>query len=165
MARTKSTVELTVEEQIAKIQKEAQDKIKELRNSLSWNERFKTAFNEYVKHNSGSISENLEGHKPEYGIERDINIALADVNLKVSYDSSTFDNDLYNQGQMDNLVDSYDLSEYPVYTVFAVSEGSEVKGYVRINCNYSSYNGNEYSTWHFVKPTEITCKVFSAYKP
>lgn len=165
MARTKSTPELTVEEQIAKIQKEAQDKIKELRNSLSWHERFKTAFNEYLKHNSGDIAVNLQGHKPEYGIERNINIALADVNLIVSYDSSTFDNDLYNQGQMDNLVDSYDLSEYPVYTVFAVYEGTEVKGYVRINCHYSSYNGNEYSAWHFVKPTEITCKVFSAYKP
>ncbi len=165
MARTKSTTELTVEEQIAKIQKEAQDKIKELRNSLSWHERFKTAFNEYLKHNSGDIAANLQGHKPEYGIERGINIALTDVNLKVSYDSSTFDNDLYNQGQMDNLVDSYDLSEYPVYTVFAVYEGTEVKGYVRINCHYSSYNGNEYSAWHFVKPQEITCKVFSAYKP
>lgn len=165
MTRTKSAVELSVEEQIAKIQKEAQEKIKELRNSLSWNERFKTAFNEYVKHNSPDIADYLQGHKPENGIERDINIALADVNLKVSYDSSTFDNDLHNQGQMDNLVDSYELSEYPVYTVFAVSEGSEVKGYVRINCRYSSYNGNEYSAWHFVKPTEITCKIFSAYKP
>lgn len=165
MARTKVTPQLTVEEQIAKIQKEAQDKIKELRNSLAWNERFKTAFNEYLKYSSEDIARSLQGHKPEYGIERDINVALADVNLKVSYDSSTFDNDLYNQGQMDNLVDSYDLSEYPVYTVFAVSEGSEVKGYVRINCHYSSYNGNEYGAWHFVKPTEITCKVFSAYKP
>ena len=66
---------------------------------------------------------------------------------------------------MDSLVDSYDLSEYPVYTVFAVYEGTEVKGYIRISCNYSSYNGNEYSNWSFVKPTEITCKVFSAYKP
>ena len=165
MARTKSTPELTVEKQIAKIQKEAQDKIKQLRNSLAWNERFKTAFNEYLKSSSEDIARSLQGHKPEYGIERDINIALADVNLRVSYDSSTFDNDLYNQGQMDNLVDSYDLSEYPVYTVFAVYEGTEVKGYVRINCHYSSYNGNEYSAWHFVKPTEITCKVFSAYKP
>lgn len=140
-------------------------KIKKLRNSLSWHERFKTAFNEYLKHNSGDIAANLQGHKPEYGIERGINIALADVNLTISYDSSTFDNDLYNQGQMDNLVDSYDLSEYPVYTVFAVYEKTDLKGYVRINCKYSSYNGNEYSAWHFVKPTEITCKVFSAYKP
>lgn len=165
MARTKSAVELSVEEQIAKIQREAQDKIKELRNSLVWNERFKTAFNEYLKYCSEDVANYLQGHKPEYGIESEINSSLADVNLKVSYDSSTFDNDLYNQGQMDNLVDSYDLSEYPVYTVFAVSEGSEVKGYVRINCHYSSYNGNEYSAWHFVKPIEITCKVFSAYKP
>lgn len=165
MARTKSTSELTVEEQIAKIQKEAQDKIKELRNSLVWNERFKTAFNEYLKHSSQDIANYLQGHKPEFGIERDINIALADVNLKVSYDSATFDNDLYNQGKMDSLVDSYDLSEYPVYTVFAVYEGTELKGYIRISCNYSSYNGNEYSNWSFVKPTEITCKVFSAYKP
>jgi len=164
MARTKSTVELTVEEQIAKIQKEAQDKIKELRNSLSWNERFKTAFNEYVKHNSHDIASCLQGHEPEQGIESEINVALRDVNLTVSYDSSTFDNDLYNQGQMDNLVDSHDLSEYPVYTVFAVYEKTDLKGYVRINCHYSSYNGNEYSTWHFVKPQEITCKVFSAYK-
>ena len=165
MARTKSTVELTVEEQIAKIQKEAQDKIKELRNSLSWNERFKTAFNEYVKNKSHDIAISLQGHKPEYGIESEINFALRDVNLKVSYDSSTFDNDLYNQGKMDCLVDSYDLSEYPVYTVFTVYEGTEVKGYIRINCQYSSYNGNEYGSWQFVKPQEITCKVFSVYKP
>lgn len=165
MARTKSAVELSVEEQIAKIQKEAQDKIKELRNSLAWHERFKTAFNEYVKYHSNDIAIGFIGHKPENDFEDKINTALADVNLRVSYDSSTFDNDLYNQGQIDNLVDSYDLSEYPVYTVFAVYEGTEVKGYVRINCHYSSYNGNEYGAWHFVKPTEITCKVFSAYKP
>ena len=165
MARTKVTPQLTVEEQIIKIQKEAQEKIKELRNSLVWNERFKTAFNEYLKYSSGDIARSLQGHKPEYGIERDINVALGDVNLKVSYDSSTFDNDLYNQGKLDNLVDSYDLSEYPVYTVFAVYEGTELKGYIRIDCHYSSYNGNEYSNWTFVKPTEITCNVFSAYKP
>lgn len=165
MARTKVAPQLTVEEQIAKIQKEAQEKIKELRNSLAWHERFKTAFNEYLKYNSNDIASSLQGHKPEYSIERDINIVLADVNLQVSYDSATFDNDLYNQGKMDSLVDSYDLSEYPVYTVFAVYEGTEVKGYIRISCNYSSYNGNEYSNWSFVKPTEITCKVFSAYKP
>lgn len=165
MARTKSAVELSVEEQIAKIQKEAQDKIKELRNSLAWHERFKTAFNEYVKYHSNDIAIGFIGHKPENDFEDKINTALSDVNLRVSYDSSTFDNDIYNQGQMDNLVDSYDLSEYPVYTVFAIYEGTELKGYVRINCHYSSYNGNEYSAWHFVKPTEITCKVFSAYKP
>ena len=165
MARTKSAVELSVEEQIAKIQKEAQDKIKQLRNSLAWHERFKVAFNEYVKHNSQNIVGSLQGHKPDNSIESDINIALVDVNLKVQYDSSTFDNDLYNQGQMDNLVESYDLSEYPVYTVFAILQGSEVKGYVRINCYYSSYNGNEYSSWNFVKPKEITCKVFSPYNP
>ncbi len=165
MARTKSAVELSVEEQIAKIQKEAQDKIKQLRNSLAWHERFKTAFNEYVKHHSNDIAIGFIGHKPENNFEDKINTALADVNLRVSYDSSTFDNDLYNQGQMDNLVESYDLSEYPVYTVFAILQGSEVKGYVRINCYYSSYNGNEYSSWNFVKPKEITCKVFSPYNP
>lgn len=166
MPQTKATTELTVEEQIAQIQKEAQDKIKELRSKLSWDQRFKTAFNTYVKSKSGVIAEYLHGHKLESYEVNQINEYLREANLNLVYNSATFDNSLYyNQSAINNLVDEYDLSEYPVYTVFAVLENAKVVGYIQVNCNYSSYNGNEYSSWTFVQPKEITCIVFTAYKP
>lgn len=165
MARTKTTTELTVEEQIAQIQKEAQNRIKGLRSKLSWDQRFKTAFNTYVKSKSGVIAQYLSGSKPESYEVNEINEYLREANLNLVYNSATFDNSLYNQSAINNLVDEYDLSEYPVYTVFAVLENNEVVGYIQVNCNYSSYNGNEYSSWTFVQPKEITCTVFTAYKP
>lgn len=162
MARTK--VELTVEQQIAQIQKEAAEKIKQLQTALPWNKRFKNAFEKYIKQHENEIIRELVGHKPD-DIVDSINDKLREVNLSVKYDSATFDNSLYNQSAINNLVDQYDLTEYPVYTIFAVLEGKEIVGYVQINCQYSSYNGNEYSNFCFVKPQEITCTVFSAYNP
>lgn len=162
MARTK--VELTVEQQIAQIQKEAAEKIKQLQNALPWNKRFKNAFEKYIKQHENEIIRELVGHKPET-IVHSINNELREVNLSVKYDSATFDNSLYNESTMNNLVDQYDLTEYPVYTIFAVLEDKNIVGYVKINCQYSSYNGNEYSNFYFVKPQEITCTVFNAYNP
>lgn len=163
MARTKAVAELTVEQQIAQIQKEAAEKIKQLQNALPWNKRFETAFKKYLVGNKQDIVNCLRGNKPEYSIENEINAHLYEVNLSIKYDSATFDNSLYNEGHFD--IDSYDLSEYAVYTVFAVLEGKQVVGYVRINCQYSSYNGNEYSGFQFVKPKEVTCTVFNPYNP
>lgn len=162
MARTK-VAELTVEQQIAQIQKEAAEKIKQLQTALPWNKRFETAFKKYLVANKQDIVNCLRGNKPEYGIENEINAHLREVNLSIKYDSATFDNSLYNQSAFD--VSSYDLSEYAVYTVFAVLEGKEIVGYIQINCQYSSYNGNEYSNFYFVKPKEITCTVFNTYNP
>ena len=162
--RTKTAEHLTVEEQIAQIQKEAAEKIKQLQNALPWNKRFKTAFEKYIKQHKNEIIGELVGDKPD-DIVDSINYELREVNLSIKYDSATFDNSLYNQSAINNLVDQHDLSEYPVYTVFAVLEGKEIAGYVRINCQYSSYNGNEYSNFQFVKPKEITCTVFNAYNP
>ena len=164
MARTK-VAELTVEQQIAQIQKEAAEKIKQLQTALPWNKRFQNAFQKYVRSYEKDITAHMTGYKPESGIETEINDFLRDVNLSIKYDSATFDNSLYNQSVVNNLVDQYDLSEYPVYTIFAVLEGKEIVGYVQINCQYSSYNGNEYSNFYFVKPKEITCTVFNAYNP
>lgn len=164
MARTKAVVELTVEQQIAQIQKEAAEKIKQLQNALPWNKRFQNAFQKYIRHHENEITEQLNGHQPD-DIVHSINDELREVNLSVKYDSATFDNSLYNQSAINDLVDRYDLSEYPVYTVFAVLEGKEIVGYVQINCQYSSYNGNEYNNFYFVKPKEITCTVFTAYNP
>lgn len=165
MARTK--VELTVEQQIAQIQKEAAEKIKQLQTALPWNKRFKNQFDKYIKLSSSKIDINsyMRGHEPEDYVVDKINNCLSEVNLSVKYDSSTFDNSLYNQSVINNLVDQYDLTEYPVYTIFAVLEGKEIVGYVQINCQYSSYNGNEYGNFHFVKPKEVTCTVFNAYNP
>lgn len=165
MARTKAVVELTVEQQIAQIQKEAAEKIKQLQNALPWNKRFQSAFQKYVRSYEKDITAHMTGYKPESGIETEINDFLRDVNLSIKYNSATFDNSLYNQSAINDLVDQYDLSEYPVYTVFAVLEGKEIVGYVQINCQYSSYNGNEYNNFYFVKPKEITCTVFTAYNP
>ena len=164
MARTKAVVELTVEQQIAQIQKEAAEKIKQLQTALPWNKRFQNVFQKYIRHHENEITEQLDGHQPS-DIVHSINDELREVNLSVKYDSATFDNSLYNQSAINDLVDQYDLSEYPVYTVFAVLEGKEIVGYVQINCQYSSYNGNEYSNFYFVKPKEITCTVFNAYNP
>lgn len=161
MARTKA--ELTVEQQIAQIQKEAADKIKQLQNELPWNKRFETAFKKYLKAHNSDIIEQLNGHEPT-DIIHSINDELREVNLTVKYDSATFDNSLYKQSAINNL-DQYDLTEYPVYTVFAVLEGKEIVGYVRINCQYSSYNGNEYGSFQFVQPKEISCTVFNPYTP
>jgi len=64
MARTKA--ELTVEQQIAQIQKEAAEKIKQLQTALPWNKRFKTAFEKYIKL-SGSkldIDSYMRGREP-----------------------------------------------------------------------------------------------------
>jgi hypothetical protein len=165
MARTKVAVELTVEQQIAQIQKEATEKIKQLQTALPWNKRFKSAFEKYLVGNRIDITKYMTGNKPENHIEHEINDYLREVNLSIQYDSATFDNSLYNQSAINNLVDQYDLTEYPVYTIFAVIEGKELIGYVQINCQYSSYNGNEYSNFYFVKPKEITCTVFSVYNP
>lgn len=164
MARTKAVVELTVEQQIAQIQKEAAEKIKQLQNALPWNKRFQNAFQKYIRHHENEITEQLNGYQPD-DIVHSINDELREVNLSVKYDSATFDNSLYNQSAFNDFVSNYDLSEYPVYTVFAVLEGKEIVGYVQINCQYSSYNGNEYNNFYFVKPKEITCTVFTAYNP
>lgn len=164
MARTKAVVELTVEQQIAQIQKEAAEKIKQLQNALPWNKRFKTAFDKYLIGNKADITRYLTGYNiDDNGIERDINVCLNEVNLSLKYNSATFDNDLYHNSS--NSIDDNDLSEYPVYTVFAILENKEVVGYVKINCLYSSYNGNEYSGFSFVQPKQITCTVFTAYNP
>lgn len=165
MARTKTVTELTVEQQIAQIQKEAQDKIKELRSKLPWNQRFKTTFTAYTKNNSHKIVSAMNGYEVDSSYVSSINEYLKDQNLSLVYNSATFDNPLYHQKIINSLVYQYDLSEYPVYTVFAVLEDTVVKGYIQINCNYSSYNGNDYSGWHFVQPKEITCTVFTEYNP
>jgi len=164
MARTKAVAELTVEEQIAQIRKEAADKIKALETSLPWDKRFTNAFNKYIKSNRNDITRDLTGYKPDdNSIEHDINIYLSEVNLSLKYDSATFDNDLYHNSS--SSIDDNDLSEYPVYTVFAILENKQVVGHVKINCLYSSYNGNEYSGFSFVQPKQITCKVFTAHNP
>lgn len=165
MARTKAIVELTVEQQIAQIQKEAAEKIKQLQTALPWNKRFKNAFEKYIKQHEIEIINDMRGYKPEDHIVSELNNKLREVNLSVKYNSSTFDNSLYNQSAINDLVDQYDLSEYPVYTIFAVLENENIVGYVQINCQYSSYNGNEYNNFQFVKPKEITCTVFNAYNP
>lgn len=164
MVRTK-VAELTVEQQIAQIQKEAAEKIKQLQTALPWNKRFKNAFEKYLVGNRIDIAKYMTGSKPENHIEHEINDYLREVNLSIRYDSATFDNSLYNQSAINNLVNQYDLTEYPVYTIFAVLEGTNIIGYVQINCQYSSYNGNEYSNFYFVKPKEITCTVFNPYTP
>ena len=164
MARTK-VAELTVEQQIAQIQKEAAEKIKQLQTALPWNKRFKSAFEKYLVGNRPEIAKYMTGNEPEHSIQHEINDYLREVNLSIKYDSATFDNSLYNQSVVNNLVDQYDLTEYPVCTIFAVLEGKEIVGYVQINCQYSSYNGNEYSNFYFVKPKEVTCTVFNAYNP
>ena len=163
MARTKAVVELTVEEQIAQIRKEAEDKIKVLKTSLAWNKRFTEAFNKYIKDNRHVITKDLNGYKPDIDAESKINSYLNDVNLRIEYDSASFDNELHRNTL--NAIDNYELSEYPVYTVFAVLEGTEIVGYIQINCQYSSYNGNEYNGFSFVQPKVIACKVFTSYKP
>jgi len=163
MARTKAVAEPTVEQQIAQIQKEAAEKIKQLQTALPWNKRFETAFKKYLVGNRQDIVNCLRGNKPEYGIENEINAHLHEVNLSVKYDSATFDNDLYHNSS--SSIDDNDLSEYPVYTVFAILENKQVVGHVKINCQYSSYNGNEYSGFSFVQPKQITCTVFTAYNP
>lgn len=165
MARTKAVVELTVEQQIAQIQKEAAEKIKQLQTALPWNKRFENTFKKYIKQHESEIVNNMRGYEPEGHIVHELNDELREVNLSVKYDSSTFNNSLYNQSAINNLVYQYDLTEYPVYTIFEVLEGKEIVGYVQINCQYSSYNGNEYSNFYFVKPKEVTCVVFSAYNP
>lgn len=169
MARSKGPTvkqELSVEEQIAQIQREAEQKVKELRNALPWNERFKSAFNSFINSNRVGIAEELQGHGVERHFINAINEELNEVGLHVEYDSATFDNEMYAKSGVTDLIDSYDLSEYPVYTVFAVKDAKkELQGYIRVNCNYSSYNGNDYSSWSFVRVQEITCKVFTPYKP
>jgi hypothetical protein len=169
MARPKGPMvkqELTVEQQIAKIQQEAEQKIKELRSSLSWDKRFTTAFNSFINGEKVAIVEELRGHGVKEYFLNDINMCLHEVGLRVKYESATFDNELYAKSGVNDLVDAYDLSEYPVYTIFAVTNlKNELQGYVRVNCNYSSYNGNEYSSWSFVRMQEITCKVFTPYQP
>ena len=165
MARTKAVAELTVEQKIAQIQQEAADKIKQLQTALPWNKRFKTAFEKYIKLSSSKLDINsyMRGREPESHVVHEINDCLREVNLSVKYHSATFDSSLYNECVFD--IESYDLTEYAVYTIFEVLEGKEILGYVQINCQYSSYNGNEYSNFYFVKPKEVTCTVFNAYNP
>lgn len=164
MARTKAVAELTVEQQIAQIQKEAADKIKQLQTTLPWHKRFNNTFSKYLINNVNDITKNLNGYEPNSDVEIEINNFLSEVNLSIKYDSATFDNDLYNNAPSATIND-IDLSEYPVYTIFAVLEDKKIIGYIKINCQYSSYNGNEYSGFSFVQPKEITCKVFISYKP
>jgi hypothetical protein len=162
MARTK-VAELTLEQQIAQIQKEAADKIKQLQTALPWNKRFKTAFEKYISISASKLDINsyMRGYEPEDYVVDKINDCLREVNLSVKYNSATFDSSLYNESVFD--IDSYDLTEYAVYTIFEVLEGKEIVGYIQINCQYSSYNGNEYSNFQFVKPKQITCTVFNTY--
>lgn len=163
MTRTKA--ELTTEQQIAQIEKEAAEKIKQLQTALPWNKRFKTAFEKYLKLSGSEIDINsyMRGYEPEGHVVHEINDCLREVNLSVKYNSATFDSTLYNECVFN--IDSYDLSEYAVYTIFEVLEGKEIVGYVQINCQYSSYNGNGYSNFQFVKPKQVTCTVFNAYNP
>jgi hypothetical protein len=163
MARTKA--ELTVEQQIAQIEKEAAEKIKQLQTALPWNKRFKTAFEKYLKLSGSKLDINsyMRGYEPEGHVVHEINDYLREVNLSVKYNSATFDNSLYNESVFD--IDSYNLTEYTRYTIFEVLEGKEIVGYVQINCQYSSYNGNEYGNFQFVKPKQVTCTVFNAYNP
>jgi hypothetical protein len=167
MARTKAVAELTVEQQIANIQKEAAEKIKQLQTALPWHKRFKNAFEKYLKISGSKLDINsyMRGYEPEGHVVHEINDCLREFNLSVKYDSATFDNSMHNQTSVNDFVDTYDLTEYPVYTIFAVLEGEKIAGYVQINCQYSSYNGNEYSNFYFVKPKEVTCTVFTAYNP
>lgn len=167
MARTKVTAELTVEQQIAQIQKEAAEKIRQLQTALPWNKRFDTAFKKYLNFSGSKLDINsyLRGYEPESHVVHEINDCLREANLNIKYLAATFDNDLYNQNAISNIVDQYDLSEYPVYTIFTVFEDEKIVGYVQINCNYSSYNGNEYGNFCFVKPKVVTCTVFNSYNP
>lgn len=156
--------ELTPEEQIAEIRKEAALKIKELEKQLPWEKRFTAAFNEYVKSKSGIIAECVRGYEPDdsYFIST-AEEHLHEQGFKLVYASASFDNDLYNQTPNN---DDYDLSEYPVYAVYEVqNKDKQTLGYIQINCNYSSYNGNEYSNWQFVKPQQVSCTVYNVYKP
>jgi hypothetical protein len=157
--------ELTPEEQIVQIRKEAAQKIKELEKQLPWEKRFTTVFNQYVKNKSGLIANCIRGYKPDgYDIENYAADYLREQELKLVYKSASFDNDLYKQSQ--NSIDGYDLSEYPVYAVYEVQNfQKETLGFIQINCNYSSYNGNEYNSWTLVKPQQITCTIYKSYKP
>lgn len=156
--------ELTPEEQIAQIRKEAAQKIKELEKQLPWEKRFNTAFNQYVKNNSRIIANCIRGYKPDDEFENTTSSSLKEQDFKLVYKSASFDNDLYNQSK--NNPTDYDLSEYPVYVVYEVQNlQKENLGFIQINCNYSSYNGNEYNNWTFVKPQQITCTIYRSYKP
>lgn len=155
-----------VEKEIEKLKKEYEKKVKELRSSLSWNKRFETAFNDYLKSKNHNVTALLNGRSPDIGTINEINSALNESGLFVAYNSCTFDNDLYNKSGAVDLIDSYDLSEYPVYVIFTVKNKSDTSahdplGYVKIEGNYSSYNGNEYNRWTFVEMQEITCRVFT----
>lgn len=162
MAKLKDNV--TVDDLIKEIRNNAEKEIQALINSQTWDKRFKSAFNEWAKYHTNELSQ-LDGHASESYIDKSINEALKGVNLSVAFKASTFQNDIYNQSEINSLVNTYDLSEYPVYTVYTVFENTEVVGHVQINCTYSSYNGNEYSSWSFVKAKEITCTVFTKYQP
>lgn len=156
--------ELTPEEQIAAIRKEAAERIKELEKQLPWEKRFANAFNQYTKNNGRTIANCIRGYKPDdYEFENVVNKYLNEHNFKLVYKSASFDNDIYNQSP--NNISDYDLSEYPVYAVYEVRDSQQTFGYIKINCNYSSYNGNEYSGWVFVKPQQITCTIYNVYKP
>lgn len=158
--------ELSVEEQIAKLEKETQEKIKELRNGLTWEKRFQSVMNAFVKSNSGLFNEYLDGYAINSIVENQMNLALKEVNLKVKYNSATFDNDFTNSNYSNlGFADTPDASEYPVYVVFKVLDLQDnEQGFVKFDSFYSSYNGNEFSGYKFVKPKQITCTVFDAYK-
>jgi len=157
--------ELTIEEQIAKLEKETQKKIKELRSNLSWEKRFKSVMDNYVASNREVIANNMTGYDCTTSMQITINAVLMEVGLKVKYNSSTFNNDLYNQINITDYMDTENLSEYPVYTVFEVTDSKgEHCGYVRFESLYSSYNGNEFCGYNFVKPKEVVCTVFDKYK-
>ena len=154
-----------VEKEIEKLKKEYEKKLKELRCSLSWNKRFETAFNSYLKSKSYNVESLFTGYAPEIETIEEINSALDEVGLFVTYNSCTYDNDLHNKTGSNDF-SHYDLSEYPVYVVFTIKEKSDTAahdpvGYVRVEGNYSSYNGNEYNRWTFVEMQEITCRVFN----
>jgi hypothetical protein len=157
--------ELTPEEQIAEIRKEAAQKIKELEKQLPWEKRFTALLNQYVSSRKQTIANCVRGYKPdESEFEDEVNAKLKEQEFKLVYKAASFDNDLYDRTQ--NSIDDYDLSEYPVYAVYEVQNlQKETLGFIQINCNYSSYNGNEYNNWTFVKPQQITCTIYNTYKP
>ena len=155
--------QLTPEEQIAEIRKEAALKIKELEGQLPWEKRFTIAFDNYVKKFARAVAKNIKGDRVHDDFIIDTNNYLVKSNFKVKYESASFDSDIYNKSEIDR---DCALIEYPVYVVLGVQDTEkQTLGYIQINCNYSPYNGNKYSSWFFVKPKQITCTVYNAYKP
>jgi hypothetical protein len=158
-------LQMTVEQEIEKIRKESEEKIKELQKKLVWEQRFKLVFDKYVKENHETFAKHVTGHKVDTDFIYDMNEYLESYDFKVEYNSASFDNDFHNSTYNDNIVAICDLSDYPTYVVLAVKDLSNYQsgGYIRINCNYSSYNNTEFSHWHFVRMLQVTCQTFKNY--